>query len=323
MLRTLRSMSAPRLSPVAFRRLVLADVFVLVAIVVSGAIVRLTNSGLGCVNWPNCSNTKFVDVSSGHSAIEQVNRIFSGLIVIPLALTLIAAYMRTPRRRDLVRLSRTLLILFFAEAVLGGISVIVKLAWVSVMGHFLLAITLIGFALVLHERAGEQPPTDGRRHSSVVVARNVELLVWAVYALTIWVLVWGTLVTAAGPHGGDAEARRLGYPLRDVVRVHSVSVDMLVGLVLVVVIALVRTGAPVRVVRAAEITIVVMAAQGVLGYVQYFDRIPALLAGFHVFGAVLTFICVQQLLLATRTTYAGADVENRIARESGVLMSRA
>jgi heme a synthase len=318
LLRTLRPVSGFRVSPAAFRRVAVADIAVLVAIVVSGAIVRLTDSGLGCANWPNCSDTKFVDVASGHSAIEQINRIFSGLILIPLLLTLIAAYRRTPRRRDLVQLSWTLLILFLGEAVLGGISVIVKLAWFSVMGHFLLAIALLGVALVLHQRAREQ---EGPRR--VVVTRSVALLTWLVYTLTIWVLVWGTLVTATGPHGGDAEARRLGYPLRDVARVHSISVDVLVGFVLVLVVALVRTHAPPRVLGAASIAIVVMTAQGVLGYLQYFNEIPALLVGFHVFGAVLTFICVQQLVLELRIPHQEIARENRTARDNRVVMSRA
>src|SRR4051812_25648996 len=76
--RTLPPMTLPRLSPAAFRRLTLVNVVLLVAIIVSGAIVRLTNSGLGCANWPNCSATKLVDVSTHHAAIEQLNRIFSG-----------------------------------------------------------------------------------------------------------------------------------------------------------------------------------------------------------------------------------------------------
>ena len=125
-------------------------------------------------------------------------------------------------------------------------------------------------------------------------------LALAVYALTIWVLVLGTLVTAAGPHGGDSQARRLGWPLGDVARVHGASVDVLVALTLVLVVTLVRTRAPARALNVASITVVVMVAQGVLGYVQYFNRIPAVLVGFHVFGAVCVFTSVQLLLLELR-----------------------
>ena len=159
-------------------------------------------------NWPNCSPTKLVDVSTHHAAIEQLNRIFSGAIGIPIALALLGALSVRPRRRDLVRLAWVLFGLFWAEAVLGGISVKVQLAWVSVTGHFLLAIALIGVALVMHHRA-----CGPEREYRIAVPRETWTVARAVYLLTIWVLVMGTLVTAAGPHGGDANARRLGIPL--------------------------------------------------------------------------------------------------------------
>lgn len=288
-------MRGPKLSSAALRRLTLANVVLLAALIVSGAVVRLTNSGLGCADWPACSSTKLVDVSTHHAAIEQLNRIFSGAIGVPIGLALLGAYLVRPKRTDLVRLAWVLFGLFWAEAVLGGISVKVKLAWVSVTGHFLLAIALIGFALVMHHRART---ADAPRR--LVVSRETVNLAHVVYALTIWVVIVGTLVTAAGPHGGDAKARRLGFPLGDVARVHGISVDILVTLTLVLVVVLARAHAPRRVLNVASVTVLVMAAQGVLGYVQYFNRIPAVLVGFHVFGAVCVFTCVQQLLLELR-----------------------
>jgi heme a synthase len=283
------------LSSDAMRRLTLVNVFLLAGVIVSGAVVRLTNSGLGCADWPKCSATKLVDVSSHHAAIEQLNRLFSGAIGIPIALALIGAYRLRPKRDDLVKLAWILFGLFWAEAVLGGISVKVRLLWVSVTGHFLLAIALIGVALVMHHRA-----RTGGGPKRLSVPGEVRALARIVYALTIWVVVVGTLVTAAGPHGGDAKARRLGWPLGDVARVHGASVDLLVVLTLALVVILVRVRAPRRVLNTASVTVAVMIAQGTLGYVQYFDRIPALLVGFHVFGAVCVFACVQQLVLELR-----------------------
>jgi cytochrome c oxidase assembly protein subunit 15 len=304
----------PYVTSTAFRRLALVNVVLLAAIVVSGAIVRLTSSGLGCADWPNCSATKFVDVSGHHAAIEQVNRIFSGAIGVPIALAVIGAYRLRPRRDDLIRLSWILFGLFCGEAILGGIAVEVKLAWVSVTGHFLLAIALMAVALLTRQRASEPP---GPRRDSV--ARDTMNLARAVYVMTIWVLVAGTLVTAAGPHGGDAQARRLGFPLGDVARVHGISVDVLIVMTLFLVVALMRAPAPRRALNVASVTIVVMAAQGVLGYVQYFNRIPPLLVGFHVFGAVCVFICVQQLLLELRVADASvALVERSAAAPAGV-----
>src|SRR3954452_3962141 len=148
-------MRVPDLTPRVYRRLTATIVGFLAVIIVTGAAVRLTNSGLGCNDWPNCNADNFVSVATHHQAIEQLNRLLSGAIGIPIAVALVAAYRRKPRRRDLIMLSWVLFALFWGEAVLGGIAVLVDLAWVSVMGHFLLAIALVEVALTIHHRAGE------------------------------------------------------------------------------------------------------------------------------------------------------------------------
>jgi cytochrome c oxidase assembly protein subunit 15 len=113
-------------------------------------------------------------------------------------------------------------------------------------------------------------------------------------------VIAGTFVTAAGPHGGDRDARRLTWPIVDLVRLHGTLVDLLVVITLVTVWLLVRTGAPRTVLATASLALAAMVAQGILGYVQYFEAIPAVLVGFHVFGAVLVFAGVQQLELSVR-----------------------
>ena len=306
-------MRAPRVSAVTFRRLTVTNIVLLFAIVVSGAVVRLTNSGLGCADWPNCSATQFVSVSTHHAAIEQVNRIFSGLIGIPLAFTVLAAYGLQPKRRnELVRLAWVLLALFFGEAIVGGISVHVKLAWVSVMSHFLLALLLVSVALRMHQLAGER---DGPRYP--VVTPRAMRLVRIVYVWTIAVVVAGTLVTAAGPHGGDRDAKRLGVSVSSVARLHGVLVDLLIVLMLATVIVLVRSRAPRVVLSTASFAVAAMVAQGVLGYVQYAKEVPAVLVGFHVFGALLVFASVQQLVLVTRAP-VGELAEVAISGRIGV-----
>jgi len=295
-------MRVPRLSSGGFRRLTTVNLFLLVAIIVSGAVVRLTNSGLGCRDWPNCSADQFVSVSTHHALIEQVNRIFSGAIGIPIALALIGAYQLAPRRRDLVRLAWILFGFFWGEAILGGISVQVKLAWFSVMSHFLLALALVSVALRMRQRARE---IDGPR--APIVTPLARRAVGVVYVWTIAAVIAGTLVTAAGPHRGDREARRLTWPIVDVARVHGTLVDLLVALTLATAWILVRTRAPTRVLVTASLALAAMVAQGVLGYVQYYEAIPALLVGFHVFGAVTVFAAVQQLELSVREPIAEVD----------------
>ncbi len=292
----------PDLTPRVYRRLTFGIVVLLALIIVTGAAVRLTNSGLGCSEWPNCNADNFVSVENHHEAIEQANRLLSGAIGIPIALALLASYRRKPRRRDLVALSWALFALFWCEAVLGGIAVIVKLAWVSVMGHFLLAIALVAVALTMHHRAGE--PDGPARY---VVNDTARLAARVVYVLTIWVLVAGTLVTAAGPHGGDIEAKRLAWPIPDVARVHGVSVNVLIAATLALIVLLWRSRAPRTVMNTAEVLLVAMCAQAAIGYVQYFNDIPAVLVGFHVAGAVLVFGAVHQLQLALRQRTVDAD----------------
>jgi heme a synthase len=286
-------MRVPRVSPVFLRRLTTLNVVLLLAVVVSGAVVRVSSSGLGCRDWPNCSASEFVSVATDHAAIEQINRIFSGLIGIPLALTLYAVYRLRPRRSDLTLRAWILLALFLSEAVVGGVSVRLELAWFSVMSHFLLALALVSVALQIRRRVREP---DGSRVP--IVAPAAVWLVRVVYGWTIGVLVLGTLVTAAGPHGGDRDAQRLGIPITDLARTHAVAVDVLVVLMLVTVTVLVRTHAPRIVLSTASLALGAMVAQGVLGYVQYAEEVPAVLVGFHVFGAVLVFAAVQQLALS-------------------------
>jgi len=286
-------MRVPRVTPAFLRRLTTLNVVLLLAVVVSGAIVRLTNSGLGCRDWPNCSATQLVSVATDHAAIEQINRIVSGLIGIPLALAVYAVYQVRPRRGDLVVRAWILLGLFLCEAVVGGVSVQLQLAWFSVMSHFLLAVALLSVALQLRQRVREPA---GRRIP--IVGREAVGLVRVVYVWTIGVLILGTLVTAAGPHGGDREAKRLAIPITDLARTHAVAVDLLVILTLLTAVVLVRTRAPRPVLSTVSFAIAAMLAQGVLGYVQYAEAVPAVLVGFHVFGAALVFAAVQQLALS-------------------------
>jgi heme a synthase len=171
-----------------------------------------------------------------------------------------------------------------------------------VLSHFLLALALVSVALRMRRRARE---AEGPRAPIVTpVARRA---VTVLFGWTIAAVIAGTFVTAAGPHGGDREARRLTWPIVDVARVHGALVDVLVVLALLTVSVLVRTRAPQRVLGTASIALAAMIAQGVLGYVQYFKAIPPVLVGFHVFGAVLVFAAVQQLALAVHEPAVADD----------------
>ena len=129
------------------------------------------------------------------------------------------------------------------------------------------------------------------------MSQPTRYLARGVFVLTIWVLIAGTLVTAAGPHGGDAEAKRLSWPIPDAARLHAASVDILLVLVVILAWRLQRDRAPRRALTMVSAFLVLGCAQAALGYIQYFNAIPAVLVGFHVAGAVLVFSAVMQLQL--------------------------
>jgi cytochrome c oxidase assembly protein subunit 15 len=287
-------MRLSELSPRAYRRLTLLALLLLGAIIVTGAAVRLSGSGLGCRDWPNCEPGELIGVANPNQRIEQINRLFTGLVCVGVIAAVLGSRRRVPRRKDLTTLSWVLVGGVVFQAVLGGIAVKVKLAPVSVMGHFLASIVLVGVALVLHHRAA-QPERPSRMVA--VVSDSTRLLARAVFALTIWVLIAGTLVTAAGPHGGDASAKRLSWPIPDVARLHGVSVDVLLTAVVFLAWRLYRDRAPRRVLTIVSVYLLLGCAQAALGYIQYLNAIPALLVGFHVAGAVLVFSAAMQLQL--------------------------
>src|SRR3954466_4945596 len=120
-------MRLPRVSPRTYRGLTLAALVLLVAIVVTGALVRLTESGLGCSDWPNCNDQRFIDVSSWHARIEQINRLFTGLVGVAVIAAVLGSLLRTPRRRDLIWLSLSLVAGVVGQAVVGGVVVLTHL----------------------------------------------------------------------------------------------------------------------------------------------------------------------------------------------------
>jgi cytochrome c oxidase assembly protein subunit 15 len=291
------------LSPRAYRRLTLFALILLGTIIITGAAVRLSGSGLGCRDWPKCSPHELIGTSNPNQLIEQMNRLFTGLVCIGVAAAVLGSRRRVPRRSDLTTLSWVLVGGVIFQAVLGGIAVKVKLAPVSVMGHFLASIVLVGVALVLHHRAAT-PERPARMVP--VVSDSTRWLARAVFALTVWVLIAGTLVTAAGPHGGDASAKRLSWPIPDAARLHGASVDTLLVLIVILAWRLQRDRAPRRVLTVVSAYLTIACAQAALGYIQYFNAIPVLLVGFHVAGAVLVFSAATQLQLEL-TVPAGAE----------------
>src|SRR5215218_2233242 len=274
----MRGVRVPRLSPAQYRRVTVGAAALLAVIIVTGAAVRLTGSGLGCPEWPNCEAGRVTPYAANdfHAMVEFVNRLVTGLVSIAVVVAVLGSLVRRPRRGDLVVLSLGLVVGVIVQIALGALVVEKLLSPPWVMSHFLVSMLLLANALVLCRRAAQ--PDAGFAHRPVpVVAPSV-------------VVVTGTVVTGSGPHSGDVpgtaqRATRLDLFIPDVVRVHGTSAMVLLALVLVTLLLVHRTGAPLAVTRRLEVLLVVLVAQAGVGYAQYFTGIPALLVGVHVAGA--------------------------------------
>lgn len=299
------------MSPETYRKVTLLAVLALGFIMVTGAAVRLTGSGLGCSDWPNCEEGRLVAPLEVQPMVEFVNRCITGVVSISIILAVLGSLRRQPRRPDLVWLSLGLVGGVVAQILLGKFTVEYDLDPRFVMSHFLLSIVMLANVVVLHWRAGQ--PDEGPVRPQVRPA--VLALGWLVLGCTAVVVFLGTVVTGAGPHGGDENAERLDVSLHRAAQVHGLSVVVLVVLVAATMALLWRTGAPVAVRRRGQALLAVLLAQGAVGYTQYFTGVPALLVGIHVAGAVAVWSTTMWFFLGLkerapgRSAAAGAPAE--------------
>lgn len=278
-------------------------------IVVSGAAVRLTGSGLGCSSFPNCEPGRLTPhpESGPHGLIEFVNRLFTGVVSVAVVLAVLGSRRREPQRRDLTWWSWSLVAGVIAQILLGGLTVIFELSPPFVMGHFLLSAVLVGCGTVLHHRSGEVD--DGHRRP--VATDEIRLLSKVLIAASTVVLVTGTVVTGSGPHGGDEDVARLDFFLPDVVRLHSIAVwILLAGTVWTYLLAR-KGGASPVVDRALQMLIVLILAQGAIGYTQYFTGVPVGLVAAHVLGSMLVWVATLRVLLVSTVVEASARASKR------------
>ncbi|MGN6607013.1 MAG: COX15/CtaA family protein [Jatrophihabitans sp.] len=281
-------------SPALLRRLALAAVVVNVGIVVTGGAVRLTNSGLGCPTWPHCAGDSLVPHAQlgYHGAIEFTNRTLTFVVGLTLLVTLLVALVQ--------RRGRALALVAFlgipAQAVLGGIVVLTDLNPWLVGAHFLLSSAIIAVAVLLWWKVGDRVVSP--------VPQAVGWLLRALVGVTALVLAVGTVVTGTGPHAGDlthGHIRRIGLSTAGAAQLHADLVMILIGLTVGAVVA--AHLLHLAVVRTAAVALLgVELAQGLLGYVQYFLHVPAVLVGLHMLGACLTWVAALLVLLRTRAS---------------------
>jgi len=265
----------------------------LTVIVLTGAAVRLTDSGLGCPDWPRCYG-KALPPLSYHSVIEFGNRAFSALIGLVVVGAWIASFLRAPRRRDLIALSTLLPLGVVAQAVLGGFTVRHDLAPGYVMGHFGLSMVILVAAVALVFRARYEPGQRTPSHD-----RASTWLVRFLAALGAVVIFVGTAATAAGPHAGGSRGQLIhrlhfkgAHTLVWVIHRHATLAALLgigvIGAWLIVR----RRGENRELGDALTVTGVLMAAQGLVGSVQYELALPADMVWVHVGLATVTWVAL-------------------------------
>ncbi|MGI9600807.1 MAG: COX15/CtaA family protein [Acidimicrobiales bacterium] len=283
------------LTPAQYRRVAFWALVSLAAIIVTGALVRLTGSGLGCSDWPTCEQDELVAEFSFHPMVEFVNRLITGLVSIAVILAVLGSWRRVPRRRDLTWLSMGLVVGVIAQIVLGALVTKTELDPRVVLGHFLLSMVLVANAVVLHHRAGlGDPPAR-----ALPAQWGSRLLVVATAA----VIGAGTIVTGSGPHTGsvDEPIDRLPFELRDVVRVHSVLAWVLLAVAVLVALGVARDpDALLGDRRRIETVLGLILVQGLIGYVQYFAGVPVTLVALHIVGVVALWWAVLSFHLHRR-----------------------
>ena len=283
-----------RLSPDAYRRITLLAAVSLAAIVLTGATVRLTGSGLGCTDWPNCSEGRLApaEIDDAPAMIEFLNRLVTGVVSVAAIVAVLGSMVRRPRRTDLTWLSWGLVAGVLAQIVLGGLVVLFDLSPRLVMGHFILSMLIVWNAVVLHHRAG-RPDAAVRP----VVTDRIRSMLRLVFVAAGIVVLTGTVVTASGPHAGDEQAERLDLAVSDVARVHAVAVWVLLALVLVTLRWVWSDRSPKAVRDAGTHLLAAIVVQGAIGYTQYFNGVPALLVGLHIVGALAVWITATRFNL--------------------------
>ena len=297
-------------TPVSMRRLALAGVIADTVIMSTGAAVRLSASGLGCPDWPQCSTADVVASKNAgqtllNTWIEFGNRLLNFPLVIIAALIFIAAWRFRPgepdgqRRRDLVWLGAAQPLGVVAQAVIGGIVVLTKLNPAAVSVHFLVSAAVVAAAVALHMRCAALADAPGIPETTPV-RRDLRVMSAALVAVTCLMLTAGTVVTGTGPLAGDAGAPRYPLPLEGVTQFHADIGWLLAGLSIAMVLVLRLSAAPRRAVRAGWIVLAALGSQGVIGYIQYFTHLPAGLVWVHVTGSVLVWIAVLRLYFTVR-----------------------
>jgi heme a synthase len=295
-----------RPTPLAMRRIAFAGVLASLAIIPTGAAVRLSQSGLGCTDWPECTANSLV--ASGehgdpliHQWIEFGNRLVTTAIFVIAVAVFIAAWRFRPgpdakRRRDLIWLASAQPAGIAAQALIGGIVVLTKLSpfWVSL--HYLATLPVLAAAVALHVRC-----TESMQRAKPLAAPLVRVVARTLVVVASLMMVAGTLVTGTGPLAGAGDVPRYHFlSLTAVTQLHADIGWVLGTLAVMLTLILHVTEAPRRTVSWSWIVLGLIGLQGAIGYAQYFSGLPAGLVWVHVANTALIWIAIIRLVYSLR-----------------------
>jgi cytochrome c oxidase assembly protein subunit 15 len=281
-----------------FRWFGLSTFISMILIVLSGAAVRLTGSGLGCPDWPTCFQHRIAGSWSIHPFIEYANRMVTLTLILVTGATFIAACLRNPRRRDLIWLSGLLILGVVLDAVLGAFVVYSKLNPWLVSTHMLLSLAMVVLGAVLYHRSKYVYGPGARRDIRDPYFRKIAQLLWIPFVV---LLITGTATTGSGPHAGGSQgqltARRLPFAFSSAAWVHSLAATLFVGLVLGMVVTIWRSDAPNALKLGVRRLVIISLVQAAIGVTQYLTHVPAVLVELHIAGAVSLTIGMTQFTL--------------------------
>ena len=280
------------------RRISLANLIAQSLIILTGAIVRLTGSGLGCPTWPNCAPGSLIPVAEQvegfHKYIEFGNRLLTfAVLAISIALFVVALM---HKKRQIILWASLPLIGTLLQAVLGGITVLTGLNPFTVMAHFILSIILVAISVKIFAYFSEKT-------YQYKLPKIVDIYLQILTLIGFIVIVLGTITTGSGPHSGDEIAARFNLDMREVAWLHADSVLLFVGLVIGLQV-ITRLDKDLFYLQTnAKILLAICVIQGFIGYVQWFSSVPWILVSVHVAGAVITWITLVNLSLHSSNSF--------------------
>jgi cytochrome c oxidase assembly protein subunit 15 len=282
------------LTPRALRWGTTAALVVSILIIVTGGVVRVTGSGLGCPTWPTCDGTSIATTPELgiHGFIEFANRALTGVLILAVGWAIVAARLQKPRERSMTRLAWSQFWLVVANAIAGGVTVRTDLnPWVVAM-HFLMAMALLTTTTLTWHRAHRG------QSAAVDFPRFVGPLAWVLVAVTAVLIIVGTLVTGTGPHAGDsADVPRMPFHWEGVTVVHGVLGTLTLVLGVVLLVAVLRVPGATLARRRAATFVVVVVIQALIGLAQALLGLPEWLVVLHLLGSALVWVGALRVLL--------------------------